>query len=857
MKKYRAGLTGLLLITALTFTAAYFLFFREKSINIEKILTSYDKDKTYAHISVSYPLTETLFPPDIIPPLFEWQDDSSGSNTWLLHMDFKDSKPGLDFIVQKQQWEPTENEWGEIKIRSLENPVRVSLFGLDSKNLRLIRSKGDLVFTTSKDSVGAPIFYREVNLPFESAVKDPTKILWRFGRISDKEQPPVVLERMPVCGNCHSFSKNGQRMGLDVDYANDKGSYAFTRVQPYVSLSEENIFTWSDYRRNDNVNTFGLLSQVSPNGRYVVSTVKDRSVFVAKSNLAFSQLFFPIKGILVYYDSETKKFHALTGADDKKYVQSNASWSPDGKYIVFARNEAYKLRNLTNDDKVLLTKEECAEFLSGEKEFLYDLYRIPFNEGRGGRPEPLRGASLNGKSNFFAKYSPNGKWIVFCRAKSFMLLQPDSDLYIIPAEGGEARRLRCNTNRMNSWHSWSPNSKWLVFSSKQNSAYTQLFLTHIDDRGFSSPPVLLKQFTNKSMAANIPEFVLAESGAIVNIRKDFLTDNSYLRAGNEALISKDFVIAEEKYKKALQLNPDNLEANLQLALVLTAQKKSVEAERYCRKTIQLDSTHAKAHFQLGEVLCLTGHFTEAIPYLNNAVRLDADFPNTHFVLGQAKENLQKYAEAIDHYKDFVRLYPKSFKGYFCLIELLLKKGNTRLALTYSALAESLQKENSSFLLGNLYKKYDQLDHANTFYKNAIKSEPDNPEPMCNLAANLFKQGDFQNAVTWYNKALAIKEDVLPGLIGLSSILAMSPDSRLRDGKKAVELAEKACLLTNYESEVPLNILASAFAECGEYAKAIETSERALAIAQAKQRMDMAQQIKARIELYKNKSRDLP
>ena len=38
-------------------------------------------------------------------------------------------------------------------------------------------------------------------------------------------------------------------------------------------------------------------------------------------------------------------------------------------------------------------------------------------------------------SNYFAKYSPDGNWIVFCKAKSFMLLQPDSELYIIPAAG--------------------------------------------------------------------------------------------------------------------------------------------------------------------------------------------------------------------------------------------------------------------------------------------------------------------------------------------------------------------------------------------------------------------------------------
>ena len=74
---------------------------------------------------------------------------------------------------------------------------------------------------------------------------------------------------------------------------------------------------------------------------------------------------------------------------------------------------------------------------------------------KGGKAEPMRGASGNGRSNYFPKFSPDGRWIVFCQASNYMLLQPDSQLYIIPAAGGEARRLGCNLGRMNSWHTWS------------------------------------------------------------------------------------------------------------------------------------------------------------------------------------------------------------------------------------------------------------------------------------------------------------------------------------------------------------------------------------------------------------------
>jgi dipeptidyl aminopeptidase/acylaminoacyl peptidase len=309
-----------------------------------------------------------------------------------------------------------------------------------------------------------------------------------------------------------------------VDYANSKGSYIITNVKEQIVLASKDIITWDNYMPEDGEVSFGLLSQVSPDGRYVISTVKDKSVFIPRSALAFSQLFFPVRGILCIFDRKTGHFRALPGADNPEFVQSNPTWSPDGKYVVFARTKAYDMRHTKHQGKLPLTPSECEELIKDGRPFQFDLYRIPFNRGAGGTPEPIKGASNNGMSNFFARYSPDGRWIVFCRAKSYMLLQPDSELYIIPAEGGNARRLRCNTRRMNSWHSWSPNGKWLVFTSKAYSDYTQLCLTHIDENGYSTPPVLLAHLTAPDRAANIPEFVNTNPGAITNIREQFLKD---------------------------------------------------------------------------------------------------------------------------------------------------------------------------------------------------------------------------------------------------------------------------------------------------------------------------------------------
>ena len=86
-------------------------------------------------------------------------------------------------------------------------------------------------------------------------------------------------------------------------------------------------------------------------------------------------------------------------------------------------------------------------------------------------------------------------------------MRPDSQLYIVPSQGGEARRLRANFAVMNSWHSFSPNGRWLVFSSKGRSPYTRMFLTHIDENGNDSPPIEIENATAANRAVNIPEFV--------------------------------------------------------------------------------------------------------------------------------------------------------------------------------------------------------------------------------------------------------------------------------------------------------------------------------------------------------------
>jgi Flp pilus assembly protein TadD len=694
-------------------------------------------------IEIKYPLDQTLFPPEIVAPTFVWSDSTAGVEKWTVLLRFDDTDEVLRFPTVEPRWRPSEADWATIKQRSVERDAQLAIVGVGAK--AEAASAATVRIRTSRDPVGDSIFYREVPLPFLTAVQDPSRIRWRFGSIDSKDRPPIVLEDLPVCGNCHSFSSNGAVLGLDVDYGNDKGAYAVLPVSKQMVLDDEKIITWSDYKKNDGEATFGLLSRVSPDGRYVISTVKDRAVFVATPDIWFSQLFFPIKGILVVYDTEKGTYRSLPGADDPEYVQSNPTWSPDGKSIVFARTKAYRREALAKATDVLLSEKDVPEFVNDKQPFKFDLYRLPFNEGRGGKAEPIEGASHNGKSNYFAKFSPDGKWIVFCKAENYMLLMPDSELYIIPAEGGQARRLEANTPRMNSWHSWSSNGRWLVFSSKANTAYTQLFLTHIDDAGRSTPPVLLERFTADDRAANIPEFVPLPAEAIAKIKEQFLDAYSFLRAGMANERTGNYPGAVRAYERGLAVEPDNVELLNSLGFALFQQGKSKEAVVALEKALAVDPKHWKAHNNMALAAIDIGEFEVAEAHYRESLAIKPQ-PAIYNDLGFALERQGLTEEATEAYRKAIKLDPKSASAHYNLGASLVRTGEFVEAERHLRIAlEKNPNAQTHTALGIALDRLGRADEAMANLQAAIEAEPTNATAHQALAQVLESLGRADEA----------------------------------------------------------------------------------------------------------------
>ncbi|HCO94120.1 MAG TPA: hypothetical protein DIU00_09245 [Phycisphaerales bacterium] len=828
----------------------------ERRLRAEDILARYQKDVEYGRLTISYPLDETLFPPEIAAPTFQWEDNS-GSDMWLISINFQDEKGRMNILASKSGWTPEQRQWHTIKKRSLEKDAEVTILGINRQSPAKIASASRIRIRTSKDEVGAPLFYREVNLPFVDAVKDPSRIRWRFGDISSLRQPPIVLENMPVCGNCHSFSKGGDILAMDVDYANSKGSYVITRTAEEMVLATSDIITWNDYKKGDGEQTFGLLSQVSPDGRFVVSTVKDKSVFVPMPPLAFSQLFFPVKGILCTYDSQARTFESLPGADDPQYVQSNPAWSPDGGHIVFARAKAYNLKDTEGKGKVLLTREECKEFTEEGKPFVFDLYRIPFNNGKGGTPEPIEGASNNGMSNFFAKYSPDGKWIIFCKAKSYMLLQPDSELYIIPAEGGKARRLRANTSRMNSWHSFSPNGKWLVFSTKAYSDYTQLALTHIDRQGISTPAILLEHFTAADRAANIPEFVNVKPTAIKKISEEFLNDYSFVRAGNEFFKAGDTNNAIQEYKRALELNPNNAEAHLRLGfLMYNARQKYKEGMAHYNQALKANPSDPRIHHDLGMALLHQRQFDEAIKHLSEALRrmpngLDKQYNpvNMHFNFGLALTFAGRSEEAIIHFAEVVRLDPNNVDARYNLGQAMIRQGKPEDAIEHLQVVVRLKPDNADahFALGVGLAGGGQHDEAIKHWSQAIQLKPDFTGAHSNLGIALARQGKLNDATEHWLHVIRIEPNNAEVHYRLANAFASlgKLDEAIEHCSKAVQIKPEIDTSPRLHDLLGMN-----YARSGRFQEAVQSARKAADLARAAGQEILAQQIESRIELYK-------
>ena len=88
-----------------------------------------------------------------------------------------------------------------------------------------------------------------------------------------------------------------------------------------------------------------------------------------------------------------------------------------------------------------------------------------------------------------------------------------------------------------------------------------------------------------------------------------------------------------------------------------------------------------------------------------------------------------------------------------------------------------------------------------------------------MNANLFRLGNYQAGIADCQKAMALDTNSVWAYNNLAWLLSIVPDAKLRDGKKALVYAKKACEMTQWKEPTFVDTLAAAYAETGHYRKA--------------------------------------
>jgi tetratricopeptide (TPR) repeat protein len=194
----------------------------------------------------------------------------------------------------------------------------------------------------------------------------------------------------------------------------------------------------------------------------------------------------------------------------------------------------------------------------------------------------------------------------------------------------------------------------------------------------------------------------------------------------------------------------------------------------------------------------TGNYQGAVEDFDKAIQGDPKNAFAYNNRAWAKQNLGRYDEAIADYDQAIQLDPK-------------------LAMAYSN-------------RGLCHHKQRNLEAAIADYDRAIKLDRRSALAYNNRGLARMESGQFDAALEDYEQAIQLDPELALAYYNRALLRLECPDPALRDPKKAVESARRACELTGWKDLSYVNTLAAACADAGDPAAAVRWLERALAIA---------------------------
>jgi len=240
---------------------------------------------------------------------------------------------------------------------------------------------------------------------------------------------------------------------------------------------------------------------------------------------------------------------------------------------------------------------------------------------------------------------------------------------------------------------------------------------------------------------------------------------------------------------------------LTVAVVLALAAGARQQARYWRDsaalwehTLAVTAPNAVAESNLANALFQDGKLAEAVTRFQAALEIKPDYADAQNGLGLAMLQQGQAAEAITHFQRALEIQPGFAAAHNNLGMALLQTGRAREAIPH--------------------------------LESALAAEPDQAEAHNNLGYACLQTGQVESARAHYQRALELKPDYAAAGNNLAWLLATCPQDAIRDGARAVGLAERAAKLSGGTNLIILRTLAASLAEARRFSEAIQVADQA-------------------------------
>lgn len=193
-----------------------------------------------------------------------------------------------------------------------------------------------------------------------------------------------------------------------------------------------------------------------------------------------------------------------------------------------------------------------------------------------------------------------------------------------------------------------------------------------------------------------------------------------------------------------------------------------------------------------------------------------------------KEGVLRPQDAIDHFTADLDKNPQNDHSLACRCWAFMAAGDYDRALLDAEEAVRLSPNSIAWKnnRGEVLIKKKEYEKAATEFSDILTTNPGFFFALFNRGEAYLRNKQFDKALADIDLALQTEPSV-PGLhMNQARVLATAPDAKLRDGKRALSAALKAREMTKWRDGRTLDTLAAAYAETGDFDKAVEVQQQA-------------------------------